>query len=59
LAIETHDSWHRHDHKTKLPDDRLRIVTANQDFSPAGRMKNIRAAQMLAARIHEDGARRR
>ena len=32
------------------------MVTANQDFSTAGRMKNIQAAQALAARIHEDGA---
>jgi adenylylsulfate kinase-like enzyme len=39
-----------------LDGDLLRIVTANQDFSMAGRMKNIRAAQALAARIHDDGA---
>ena len=39
-----------------LDGDLLRIVTANQDFSTAGRMKNIRAAQALAAKIHEDGA---
>jgi adenylylsulfate kinase-like enzyme len=39
-----------------LDGDLLRIVTANQDFSTAGRMKNILAAQALAAKIHEDGA---
>ena len=39
-----------------LDGDLLRIVTANQDFSTAGRMKNIPAAQALAAKIHEDGA---
>ena len=39
-----------------LDGDLLRIVTANQDFSMAGRMKNIRAAQALAAKLHEDGA---
>src|SRR5271170_6276349 len=39
-----------------LDGDLLRIVTANQDFSTAGLMKNIRAAQALAAKIHEDGA---
>jgi adenylylsulfate kinase-like enzyme len=39
-----------------LDGDLLRIVTANQDFSTAGRMKNICAAQALAAKIHEDGA---
>ena len=39
-----------------LDGDLLRIVTANQDFSTAGRMKNIRAAQALAEKIHADGA---
>jgi len=39
-----------------LDGDLLREVTDNQDYSTAGRMKNIRAAQTLAARIHEDGA---
>jgi len=39
-----------------LDGDLLRIVTDNHDFSTAGRMKNIRAAQALAARLHEDGA---
>src|SRR5450432_2015204 len=39
-----------------LDGDLLRMVTANQDFSTAGRLKNIRAAQALAAKIHEDGA---
>jgi adenylylsulfate kinase len=39
-----------------LDGDLLRIVTANQDFSTTGRMKNIQAAQALAARIHDDGA---
>src|SRR6516162_5904515 len=39
-----------------LDGDVLRLITANQDFSTEGRMKNIRAAQMLAAKIHEDGA---
>jgi adenylylsulfate kinase len=38
-----------------LDGDLLRIVTVNQDFSTAGRMRNIRAAQALAAKIHEDG----
>jgi len=39
-----------------LDGDLLRIVTANQDFSTAGRMKNVRAAQALAEKIHADGA---
>jgi adenylylsulfate kinase len=39
-----------------LDGDVLRLITVNQDFSTEGRMKNIRAAQMLAAKIHEDGA---
>lgn len=39
-----------------LDGDLLRIVTANQDFSTAGRMKNIRAAQALAEKIQADGA---
>jgi len=39
-----------------LDGDLLRIVTANQDFSTAGRMKNIRTAQALAEKIHADGA---
>jgi adenylylsulfate kinase-like enzyme len=49
LAVRGHVTVH-------LDGDLLRIVTANQDFSTAGRMKNIRAAQALAAKIHEDGA---
>jgi adenylylsulfate kinase-like enzyme len=39
-----------------LDGDMLRLVTANRDFSTAGRMNNIRAAQALASKIHEDGA---
>jgi len=38
-----------------LDGDLLRAATANQDFSPAGRMRNIKAAQALAAKIHDGG----
>src|SRR3954471_14394359 len=37
-----------------LDGDILRAVTDNRDFSTAGRMKNVRAAQALAAHIHND-----
>jgi adenylylsulfate kinase-like enzyme len=33
----------------------LRELTGNKDFSEAGRMKNIKAAQQLAAKLHADG----
>ena len=39
-----------------LDGDLLRVVTCNQDYSIAGRTRNIRAAQALAAAIHADGA---
>jgi adenylylsulfate kinase-like enzyme len=57
LALALQKELRRLGHVTvHLDGDLLRIVTANQDFSTAGRMKNIRAAQALAAKIHEDGA---
>lgn len=57
LALALQKELRRLGHVTvHLDGDLLRIVTANQDFSPAGRMKNIRAAQALAAKIHDDGA---
>ena len=57
LALALQKELRRRGHVTvHLDGDLLRIVTANQDFSTAGRMKNIRAAQALAAKIHEDGA---
>lgn len=37
-----------------LDGDILRAVTDNHDFSTAGRMKNVRAAQALAAKIHNE-----
>ena len=33
----------------------LRDVTDNRDFSLAGRMRNIKAGQQLAAKLHADG----
>jgi adenylylsulfate kinase-like enzyme len=57
LALALQKELRRRGHVTvHLDGDLLRIVTANQDFSTAGRMKNIRAAQALAAKIHADGA---
>lgn len=57
LALALQKELRRRGHVTvHLDGDLLRIVTANQDFSTAGRMKNIRAAQALAAKLHEDGA---
>ena len=57
LALALQKELRRHGHVTvHLDGDLLRIVTANQDFSTAGRMKNIRAAQALAEKIHADGA---
>ena len=57
LALAVQKELRRRGHVTvHLDGDLLRIVTANQDFSTAGRMKNIRAAQALAAKLHEDGA---
>ena len=57
LALALQKELRRRGHvAVHLDGDLLRIVTANQDFSTAGRMKNIRAAQALAAKIHEDGA---
>src|SRR5438270_4080525 len=37
-----------------LDGDILRAVTDNHDFSTAGRMKNVKAAQALAAKVHSD-----
>jgi adenylylsulfate kinase-like enzyme len=37
-----------------LDGDILRAVTDNHDFSTTGRMKNVRAAQALAAKVHSD-----
>ncbi len=57
LALALQKELQQRGHVTvHLDGDLLRIVTANQDFSTAGRMKNIRAAQALAAKIHDDGA---
>ncbi|HXI69660.1 MAG TPA: adenylyl-sulfate kinase [Verrucomicrobiae bacterium] len=57
LALALQKELRQRGHVTvHLDGDLLRIVTANQDFSMAGRMKNIRAAQALAAKIHDDGA---
>lgn len=57
LALALQKKLRRRGHVTvHLDGDLLRVMTANQDFSTAGRMKNIRAAQALAAKIHEDGA---
>ena len=57
LALALQKELRQRGHVTvHLDGDLLRIVTANQDFSTAGRMKNIRAAQALAAKIHDDGA---
>ena len=39
-----------------LDGDTFRVITSNQDYSPAGRSKNILAAQRLAEKIHADGA---
>ena len=33
----------------------LRELTGNQDFSEAGRIRNIKMAQQLAAKLHADG----
>jgi len=33
----------------------LRDLMANKDFSEAGRTRNIRAGQQLAAKLHDDG----
>ncbi|HTA95678.1 MAG TPA: adenylyl-sulfate kinase [Verrucomicrobiae bacterium] len=38
-----------------LDGDSFRLITLNQDYSADGRMRNIRAAQLLAAKIHDDG----
>lgn len=57
LALALQKELRQRGHVTvHLDGDLLRIVTVNQDFSTAGRMKNIRAAQALAAKIHDDGA---
>lgn len=37
-----------------LDGDILRAVTDNHDFSTAGRMKNVKAAQALAVKVHSD-----
>lgn len=37
-----------------LDGDILRAVTDNHDFSTAGRMKNVKAAQALAAKVHSE-----
>jgi len=38
-----------------LDGDGFRLITLNQDYSTEGRKKNIRAAQLLAGKIHDDG----
>ncbi len=57
LAMALQTELRRVGHVTvHLDGDLLRQVTDNRDFSASGRVKNIRAAQALAAKIHEDGA---
>lgn len=45
---------HRRQPAVHLDGDILRAVTDNKDFSTAGRMKNVKAAQALATKVHSD-----
>jgi adenylylsulfate kinase-like enzyme len=56
LALALQKELRRRGHAVVFLDgDTFRIITLNQDYSKDGRLKNIRAAQLLAAKIHEDG----
>ena len=56
LALAVQKELRRRGHAVVFLDgDTFRIITLNKDYSAAGRVKNIRAAQLLAAKIHEDG----
>jgi adenylylsulfate kinase len=56
LALTLQKELRRRGHAVVFLDgDTFRIITLNQDYSKDGRLKNIRAAQLLAAKIHEDG----
>lgn len=45
----------RGSHVVHLDGEFLREFMGNQDFSEAGRIRNIKAAQQLAAKLHADG----
>ena len=56
LALALQKELRRRGHAVVFLDgDSFRLITLNQDYSTDGRMKNIRAAQLLAGKIHEDG----
>jgi len=56
LALAVQKELRRRGHAVVFLDgDTFRIITLNKDYSVDGRLKNIRAAQLLAAKIHEDG----
>jgi adenylylsulfate kinase-like enzyme len=56
LALALQKELRRRGHAVVYLDgDSFRLITLNQDYSADGRMKNIRAAQLLAAKIHDDG----
>jgi adenylylsulfate kinase len=56
LALAVQKELRRRGHAVVFLDgDTFRIITLNKDYSTDGRLKNIRAAQLLAAKIHEDG----
>ena len=56
LALALQKELRRRGHAVVFLDgDTFRIITLNQDYSKDGRLKNIRAAQLLAAKIHDDG----
>lgn len=56
LALALQKELQRRGHAVVYLDgDTFRSITLNQDYSPEGRMKNIRAAQLLAKKIHDDG----
>ena len=56
LALAVQKELRRRGHAVVFLDgDTFRIITLNKDYSTDGRLKNIRAAQLLAGKIHEDG----
>jgi adenylylsulfate kinase-like enzyme len=56
LAVALQKELRRRGHAViYLDGDSFRLITLNQDYSADGRMKNIRSAQLLAARLHDDG----
>jgi adenylylsulfate kinase len=56
LALAVQKELRRRGHAVVFLDgDTFHIITLNKDYSQAGRLRNIRAAQLLAAKIHEDG----